>query len=43
MAFEDNANVVFIEGNYSDYETDKKRRLGNDDTKRKKYRRINDH
>jgi sulfate-transporting ATPase len=42
MAFEGDSQVVFIEGNYSDYEEDRKRRLG-DDAKRPsriKYRRL---
>ena len=30
MAFEDDANVVFVEGNYSDYDDDRKKRLGKD-------------
>lgn len=30
LAFEDNANVRFIEGNWSDYEADLNRRLGKD-------------
>ena len=42
MAFEDNARVVFMEGNYSDYELDKKRSEGNADGQtRIKYRRLN--
>lgn len=42
MAFEDDGNIVFIEGNYSDYEEDRKKRLGDeaDRPKRVKYRRI---
>lgn len=42
MAFEDEAQVVFIEGNYSDYEADRKRRLGEEAyrPKRIKYRRL---
>ena len=30
LAFEGNSEVVWFEGNYQDYEADKKRRLGND-------------
>jgi ATP-binding cassette ChvD family protein len=30
MAFEGNSEVVFVEGNYQDYEQDRKRRLGED-------------
>lgn len=42
MAFEGDSQVVFIEGNYSDYEADRKRRLGDDANRphRIKYRRI---
>ena len=42
MAFEDDANVVFIEGNYSDYDEDRKKRLGKDaDTPhRLKFRKL---
>jgi len=42
MAFEGDSSVVFIEGNYSDYEADRKRRLGDDALKpsRIKYRRL---
>jgi hypothetical protein len=28
MAFEGDSQIVFLEGNYSDYEADRKRRLG---------------
>lgn len=44
MAFEGDSNVVFIEGNYSDYEEDRKRRLGDEANKpsRIKYRRLKD-
>lgn len=43
MAFEDDSNIVFMEGNYSDYEEDRKRRLGSKDDKpsRMKYRKLN--
>ena len=42
MAFEDDANVVFVEGNYSDYDDDRKKRLGKDaDTPhRLKFRKL---
>ena len=42
MAFEDEANVVFVEGNYSDYDEDRKKRLGKDaDTPhRLKFRKL---
>lgn len=42
MAFEGDSNVVFMEGNYQDYEEDKKKRLGGDayQPHRIKYKRI---
>lgn len=42
MAFEGDSQVVFIEGNYSDYEIDRKRRLGDAAARpsRIKYRRL---
>jgi ATP-binding cassette ChvD family protein len=42
LAFEGESKVVFFEGNYSDYEEDRKRRLGDAATKpsRIKYRRL---
>lgn len=42
MAFEGDSQVAFIEGNYSDYEADRKRRLGDDADRpsRIKYRRL---
>ena len=42
MAFEGDSQVVCIEGNYSDYEADRKQRLGDEANKpsRIKYRRI---
>lgn len=42
MAFEGDSNIVYFEGNYSDYEADRKRRLGDDALKpsRVKYRRM---
>ncbi|MFA5960741.1 MAG: energy-dependent translational throttle protein EttA [Tatlockia sp.] len=44
MAFEGNSQVVFFDGNYSEYEADRKKRLGDDATKpsRIKYRRLKD-
>ncbi len=44
MAFEGDSQVVFIEGNYSDYEEDRKRRLGDKANcpSRIKYRRLKD-
>ena len=44
MAFEGNSQIVFMEGNYSDYEAERKRRLGDDADKptRIKYRRLSD-
>lgn len=42
MAFEGNSQVIFLEGNYSDYEADRKKRLGDEADKpsRIKYRRL---
>ncbi len=42
MAFEGDSKVVFIEGNYSDYEADRKKRLGDEANRphRIKYRRL---
>jgi energy-dependent translational throttle protein EttA len=42
MAFEGDSQVTFIEGNYSDYEADRKKRLGDDANRpsRIKYRRL---
>lgn len=42
MAFEGDSRVVFFTGNYSDYEDDRKRRLGDDATNphRIKYKRL---
>lgn len=44
MAFEGDSQVVFFEGNYSDYEADRKKRLGDeaDRPSRIKYRRLKD-
>ncbi|MDX1824192.1 MAG: hypothetical protein R3354_05715, partial [Thiohalomonadales bacterium] len=42
LAFEGDSQVVWFEGNYADYETDKKRRLGDDSDQphRIKYRKL---
>ncbi|MFT4060424.1 MAG: energy-dependent translational throttle protein EttA [Legionella sp.] len=42
MAFEGDSQIAFIEGNYSDYEADRKRRLGDaaDRPSRIKYKRL---
>ncbi len=42
LAFEGDSKVVFVEGNYQDYEADRKRRLGDDAARpsRIKYRRL---
>lgn len=44
MAFEGDSQVVFFEGNYSDYEEDRKRRLGDkaNNPHRIKYRKLHD-
>lgn len=44
MAFEGDSQVVWVEGNYSDYEEDRKRRLGDDanNPHRIKYRRLHE-
>jgi len=44
MAFEGDSQITYFEGNYSDYEEDRKRRLGDDADKPKriKYRRLQD-
>ncbi|RUR08451.1 energy-dependent translational throttle protein EttA [Legionella sp. km772] len=44
MAFEGDSQITYFEGNYSDYEEDRKRRLGDDANKpsRIKYRRLQD-
>ena len=44
MAFEGDSQITFFEGNYSDYEEDRKRRLGDDANRpsRIKYRRLKD-
>lgn len=40
LAFEGNGEVVFYEGDYSDYEIDKARRLGNTEIKKTRYRKL---
>ena len=42
MAFEDNAEVVFFEGNYTDYEDDRRKRIGKeaDTPHRPKFRKL---
>ncbi|WP_339119424.1 energy-dependent translational throttle protein EttA [Halomonas sp. BMC6] len=40
LAFEGDSEVVFFDGNYTEYEEDHKRRVGNDTPKRMKYKRI---
>ena len=40
LAFEGNSNVYFFEGSYSDYEENKKKRLGDSGPKRIRYRSL---
>ncbi len=40
LAFEGDGNVTFFTGNFDDYEDDKKKRLGDDSGKAKKYRKL---
>lgn len=40
LAFEGNGEVVYYEGDYSDYEIDKARRLGNTEIKKTRYRKL---
>ncbi len=40
LAFEGNSQVYFFEGNYSEYEENRKKRLGNDAPKRLKYKKL---
>ncbi len=40
LAFEGNSNVVFFEGGFSDYEENRKKRLGDISPKRIKYRKL---
>lgn len=40
LAFEGNGEVVYFEGDYSEYEINKARRLGNEDIKKTRYRKL---
>ncbi len=40
LAFEGNSQVTFFEGGYSDYEENKKKRLGNEGPKRIRYKKL---
>jgi sulfate-transporting ATPase len=40
LAFEGNGEVVFFEGDYSEYEINKARRLGNEEIKKGRYRKL---
>jgi len=40
LAFEGDSQVVFFEGNFSDYEENRKKRLGNDAPKRVKFKKL---
>ncbi len=40
LAFEGNGEVVFFEGTYSEYEINKARRLGNEEIKKGRYRKL---
>ena len=40
LAFEGDSQVYFFEGSYSEYEENKKKRLGNDEPKRFKYKEL---
>ncbi|WP_249975736.1 energy-dependent translational throttle protein EttA [Vreelandella olivaria] len=40
LAFEGDSEVVFFDGNYTEYEEDHRKRVGNDTPKRMKYKRI---
>ena len=40
LAFEGNGEVVFFEGGFSDYEINKVRRLGNEEIKKGRYRKL---
>ena len=42
LAFEGNSQVFFFEGSYSEYEENKKMRLGNEEPKRIRYRKLID-
>ncbi len=40
LAFEGNSEVFYFEGSYSEYEENKKKRLGNEEPKRVRYRKL---
>ena len=40
LAFEENSEVFFFEGSYSEYEENKMKRLGNEEPKRVRYRKL---
>ena len=40
LAFEGDSQVYFFEGNYAEYEENKKKRLGNEEPKRFKYKKL---
>lgn len=40
LAFEGNSQVCFFEGSYSDYEENRKKRLGNEEPKRIRYKKL---
>ena len=40
MAFEDDSQIFYFEGSYSEYEENKKKRLGNVEPKRPRYRKL---
>jgi ATPase subunit of ABC transporter with duplicated ATPase domains len=40
LAFEGDSQVVFFDGNYSEYEENKKMRMGNVEPKRFKYKKL---
>ena len=40
LAFEGDSSVYFFEGSYSEYEENRKRRLGTDEPKRFKYKKL---
>ncbi len=42
LAFEGDGNVIFFDGNYSDYEVNKAKRLGIEEPKRIRYRKFDD-
>jgi len=40
LAFEGNSDVIFHEGNYSDYEEDRRKRKGDEEPTRVKYKTL---